>query len=357
MSCKREHRLPCLAFCKVVCFVALRCGLCWWLCSLVIAAVTKRIAALRSLLPYCAVCALTLGNVHIDTVQSLHKCCAMCTSMRCNMCIDAMQRVHQCSEMSAYMIWHLYVEAVLYIHWCCAMCGLMLCKMYIDVERHVHRCCLWWALMLCGHRTLCIVCLEQLHQPTLDCLIVIHDGWTAGWWTDWWTSPFATCFGRYLVERFAGHLVESNLNLITQLVRKPLHCVFGSIDASLTCQSRFHSYPNTLHNHAQEPKLYYTPSIITYYRCTLPSQITSSSSPLQYTLQSQSSQRNRNQYAPNPLPRKTHLFDIDIPGKISFFESDTLTPGDKLTIVDMPFGPVGLGICYDIRFPEMALIY
>jgi hypothetical protein len=31
---------------------------------------------------------------------------------------------------------------------------------------------------------------------------------------------------------------------------------------------------------------------------------------------------------------QVHLFDIDIPGKITFKESDTLTPGDSLTIVD-----------------------
>ncbi|CAD7699541.1 unnamed protein product [Ostreobium quekettii] len=55
--------------------------------------------------------------------------------------------------------------------------------------------------------------------------------------------------------------------------------------------------------------------------------------------------------------RKTHLFDIDIPGKIRFMESDTLTAGDKLTVVDTDVGRLGIGICYDIRFPEMALLY
>lgn len=55
--------------------------------------------------------------------------------------------------------------------------------------------------------------------------------------------------------------------------------------------------------------------------------------------------------------RKTHLFDIDIPGKITFRESDTLTPGDAApTVFDTPFGKVGLAICYDMRFPEMAIL-
>lgn len=55
--------------------------------------------------------------------------------------------------------------------------------------------------------------------------------------------------------------------------------------------------------------------------------------------------------------RKTHLFDIDIPGKITFRESEVLSPGNKVTIVDLPeYGKIGLGICYDVRFPELATI-
>ena len=55
--------------------------------------------------------------------------------------------------------------------------------------------------------------------------------------------------------------------------------------------------------------------------------------------------------------RKCHLFDIDIPGKITFKESDTLTCGDSLTVVETEHGKIGLGICYDLRFPELAMIY
>lgn len=55
--------------------------------------------------------------------------------------------------------------------------------------------------------------------------------------------------------------------------------------------------------------------------------------------------------------RKVHLFDIDIPGKITFKESTNLSPGNELTIVKTAYGNIGIGICYDIRFAEMANLY
>ena len=66
-----------------------------------------------------------------------------------------------------------------------------------------------------------------------------------------------------------------------------------------------------------------------------------------------------------PFPRlqthkpllQIHLFDIDIPGKITFRESDTLSPGEVFTVVDTPAGRLGIGICYDLRFPELAMVY
>lgn len=51
--------------------------------------------------------------------------------------------------------------------------------------------------------------------------------------------------------------------------------------------------------------------------------------------------------------RKMHLFDIDIPGQITFKESETLSPGEAITIVDTEFCKVGIAICYDMRFPEL----
>lgn len=55
--------------------------------------------------------------------------------------------------------------------------------------------------------------------------------------------------------------------------------------------------------------------------------------------------------------RKVHLFDIDIPGKMTFKESDALSPGDSLTCFSTKKCKIGVGICYDIRFAEMALAY
>ncbi|KAG7196080.1 uncharacterized protein KQ657_000092 [Scheffersomyces spartinae] len=55
--------------------------------------------------------------------------------------------------------------------------------------------------------------------------------------------------------------------------------------------------------------------------------------------------------------RKAHLFDINIPDGITFQESVTLSAGDKATVFKLgEFGNVGLGICYDIRFPELAMV-
>lgn len=54
---------------------------------------------------------------------------------------------------------------------------------------------------------------------------------------------------------------------------------------------------------------------------------------------------------------QVHLFDIDVPGGITFCESDVLTPGNELTVFSTDKYKIGLGICYDIRFPEMTRLY
>jgi omega-amidase len=51
-----------------------------------------------------------------------------------------------------------------------------------------------------------------------------------------------------------------------------------------------------------------------------------------------------------------HLFDINVPGGIRFQESETLTGGNEVTIIETDFGKIGVGICYDVRFPELAMI-
>ena len=54
--------------------------------------------------------------------------------------------------------------------------------------------------------------------------------------------------------------------------------------------------------------------------------------------------------------RKVHLFDIDVPGKIRFFESETLTGGDSATVTPLTEEhALGVAICYDVRFPELAI--
>lgn len=56
-------------------------------------------------------------------------------------------------------------------------------------------------------------------------------------------------------------------------------------------------------------------------------------------------------------PKQMHLFDIDVEGGIRFKESDVLSAGNKLTILDVDGFKIGIGICYDIRFEELARIY
>ena len=52
--------------------------------------------------------------------------------------------------------------------------------------------------------------------------------------------------------------------------------------------------------------------------------------------------------------RKVHLFDIDVKGGQCFRESDTLTAGNSVTVFDTEFGKMGLCICFDCRFVEIA---
>jgi predicted amidohydrolase len=51
--------------------------------------------------------------------------------------------------------------------------------------------------------------------------------------------------------------------------------------------------------------------------------------------------------------RKIHLYDVEIPGRVSFHESRTVAPGADAVTVDVEGVRVGLTICYDLRFPEL----
>jgi predicted amidohydrolase len=51
---------------------------------------------------------------------------------------------------------------------------------------------------------------------------------------------------------------------------------------------------------------------------------------------------------------KIHLFDVSLEGgNEKYTESDTIEHGENVVVVDSPFGRMGVGICYDLRFPEM----
>lgn len=51
--------------------------------------------------------------------------------------------------------------------------------------------------------------------------------------------------------------------------------------------------------------------------------------------------------------RKIHLFDVDVPGGVSFRESTTVAPGDAIVVADSGIGRIGMSICYDLRFGEL----
>ncbi len=50
---------------------------------------------------------------------------------------------------------------------------------------------------------------------------------------------------------------------------------------------------------------------------------------------------------------KIHMFDVDLGNGERYAESTTFAPGDKAVVVDLPWGRLGLTICYDLRFPAL----
>lgn len=50
---------------------------------------------------------------------------------------------------------------------------------------------------------------------------------------------------------------------------------------------------------------------------------------------------------------KIHMFDVDLPNGESYKESRNYAPGSAGVVVDLPWGRLGLTICYDLRFPYL----
>lgn len=50
---------------------------------------------------------------------------------------------------------------------------------------------------------------------------------------------------------------------------------------------------------------------------------------------------------------KIHLFDAQLGEAASYRESEIFKPGSELSVVETPFGKIGMTVCYDLRFPEL----
>jgi predicted amidohydrolase len=47
------------------------------------------------------------------------------------------------------------------------------------------------------------------------------------------------------------------------------------------------------------------------------------------------------------------MFDVTLSKKEKYFESKTFTAGKSLKTINLPWGKLGMSICYDLRFPNM----
>ena len=50
---------------------------------------------------------------------------------------------------------------------------------------------------------------------------------------------------------------------------------------------------------------------------------------------------------------KIHMFDVNLSKREKHLESNSYSKGNKIEVVDLPWGKLGMSICYDIRFPNM----
>ena len=54
---------------------------------------------------------------------------------------------------------------------------------------------------------------------------------------------------------------------------------------------------------------------------------------------------------------KIHLFDVDLPNGETYRESKNYIPGSAATLARTPWGPLGMSVCYDLRFPYLYREY
>ena len=50
---------------------------------------------------------------------------------------------------------------------------------------------------------------------------------------------------------------------------------------------------------------------------------------------------------------KIHLFDVNLPSGETYRESNTVAPGAEAVVASLPWGRLGLSVCYDLRFPQL----
>ena len=50
---------------------------------------------------------------------------------------------------------------------------------------------------------------------------------------------------------------------------------------------------------------------------------------------------------------KIHLFDVSLPSGENYRESKTVSGGEEAVVAELPWGTLGLTICYDLRFPQL----
>jgi predicted amidohydrolase len=50
---------------------------------------------------------------------------------------------------------------------------------------------------------------------------------------------------------------------------------------------------------------------------------------------------------------KIHMFDVDLGNGEAYRESEAFAPGTQAVVAELPWGPIGLTICYDVRFPGL----